>query len=100
MVKIAIFEVGELVILDRILCMFILIAFILAVRFRKDINSQIFLGVLLSVWVIGAINGTVGVNFRYQLPVIPFGCVLIAKWFQNLDPKKITFLSKNQREIL
>jgi hypothetical protein len=35
------------------------------------------LAVLLAVWFIGAINGTVGVNFRYQLPVLAFACWVI-----------------------
>jgi len=35
------------------------------------ISSQMFLAALIAVWLTGAINGVLGVNFRYQLPVIP-----------------------------
>jgi hypothetical protein len=35
-------------------------------------SSKLFLLVALAVWLLGAINGVFGVNFRYQLPLVPF----------------------------
>ena len=38
----------------------------------KESSSRYFILVLMGLWITGAINGTVGVNFRYQLPLLPF----------------------------
>lgn len=71
-VKIAIFEIGQLAVLDRFLLTILAAAVFSSVRYFKNTNSQLFLCVALAVWALGAINGVVGVNFRYQLPLIPF----------------------------
>jgi hypothetical protein len=55
----------------------IIIAAVISLRFPKEVASKYYLAVLLAVWFIGAINGTVGVNFRYQLPVLAFACWVI-----------------------
>jgi hypothetical protein len=51
----------------------------------RELASKYFLGVLLAVWFIGAINGTLGVNFRYQLPVLPFAVWVISVGFGKLE---------------
>jgi hypothetical protein len=71
-IRVGFYEVAELAALDRVLLALLLIAIIASFRFLKMVESQYFLSVLLSVWAIGAINGTVGVNFRYQMPVLGF----------------------------
>jgi hypothetical protein len=76
--KIAFWELSQLAVLDRALLMLLLVTTFLSIAFLKQISSQYFLSVLLSVWTIGAINGTVGVNFRYQLPLIGFMCWALA----------------------
>jgi hypothetical protein len=77
--KILFFEVAQLAVLDRLLLIILALALILSLKSVRNETSLRFLAVLLSVWAIGAINGSIGVNFRYQLPVIPFACaVLIA----------------------
>ena len=77
--KIFFFEVAQLAVLDRLLLIILTLALILSVKSVRNETSLRFLAVLLSVWAIGAINGSIGVNFRYQLPIISFACaVLIA----------------------
>ena len=65
----------------------IIIAMFVALKGLSDISNQYFVSLLLMGLLTGSINGTVGVNFRYQLPVITFACwVLIQN--SNLYLKK------------
>jgi hypothetical protein len=70
--KVGFYEVAELAALDRVLLVMLLSALWAAIIEIKRLESQYFLAVLISVWLIGAINGTVGVNFRYQMPLLGF----------------------------
>jgi hypothetical protein len=70
--KVGFYEVAELAALDRVLLVMLLSALWAAITEIKRLESQYFLAVLISVWLIGAINGTVGVNFRYQMPLLGF----------------------------
>ena len=86
--KIGFIEIAQLGALDRILLVTLIVAVAISLRQIREISSQYFLSVLVSVWTIGAINGTLGVNFRYQLPVLGFACWVIlsnptpfADWF-------------------
>jgi hypothetical protein len=86
--EVGFFEIAQLAALDRGLLLLLTIATVLAFRYSKEISSRYFLAVLFAVWTIGAINGTIGVNFRYQLPVLAFACWVIlskseqlANWF-------------------
>jgi hypothetical protein len=72
MAKVAFYEVGQLVVLDRLLILMIFFAGAVSIYSLHKESSKYFLLVLLALWVTGAINGTIGVNFRYQLPLIPF----------------------------
>jgi len=49
----------------------------------KNETSLRFIMILIATWSIGALNGSIGVNFRYQLPVLPFACAVI---FANSKP--------------
>ena len=71
LVKVTVFEIGQLFVLDRILLVLILLTLIVSLTHLKRLSSQIFLALLVAVWLTGAINGVLGVNFRYQLPVVP-----------------------------
>jgi hypothetical protein len=75
--KVGFIEIAQLAALDRILLLTLMIALIVSVKFPREFSSQIFLSVLISVWLIGAINGSLGVNFRYQLPILGFACWVI-----------------------
>lgn len=73
-IKVGFIEIAQLGALDRILLLFLIVSMFISIWSWKQLPSQLFLAVLTSVWFIGAINGTLGVNFRYQLPIIGFAC--------------------------
>lgn len=68
--RVAFYEFAELVVLDRVLLSLLILGLGLAVFTIKDRDSRLFLLFLLAGLLVGGINGTVGVNFRYQLPVL------------------------------
>lgn len=70
--KVALVEVGQLAVLDRFLVAVLLFVTLTALRNHRIDSSQLFLLVAFAVWLLGAINGVFGVNFRYQLPLVPF----------------------------
>ncbi len=71
-VRVAFIEFAQLAALDRILLLFLVSAFIIALLHAREIENRYFLSVAFAVFSIGAINGVLGVNFRYQLPLLPF----------------------------
>ena len=97
-VKIGFIEVAQLAALDRPLLFLLLSALILSIINIKQISSQFFMSVLLSVWSIGAINGTLGVNFRYQLPILAFACWAIisnlSRWPNRHGGRGINIVGK------
>ena len=72
--EVGFFEIAQLGALDRALLLTIIVAVVTSFKNPAEIASKYYLAVLIAVWSIGAINGTVGVNFRYQLPVLAFAC--------------------------
>jgi hypothetical protein len=83
-------EVAQLAAIDRILLVTVIAALIISLQQYQKISSKYFLAVMISVWAIGAINGTLGVNFRYQLPLLSFAAWVIlansaqiADWFSG-----------------
>jgi hypothetical protein len=72
MIKVGFFEIGQLLVLDRILLCLLMLAIIASVLNFSRVSSKFFLLLLISLWITGAVNGTIGVNFRYQLPLLPF----------------------------
>lgn len=72
MARVGFYEISQLVILDRLLILLLAFATIVSVFNLNRASSKFFLLVLVALWVTGAINGTLGVNFRYQLPLLPF----------------------------
>lgn len=89
MVRVGIVEIAQITILDRLLLILLILSIILSLKFRKELSSKFFLSALFSLWVTGAINGTLGVNFRYQLPILPFiSWVVIANSIKFADTKK------------
>ena len=77
--RVAFFEIAQLVVLDRLLILFLSTVTILALSRRKSESSIFFFAALISLWFTGAINGVVGVNFRYQLPLIPFAIWVVSE---------------------
>lgn len=72
MARVGFYEISQLVVLDRILILLLALATVVSVLNLDRASSKFFILVLAALWVTGAINGTLGVNFRYQLPLLPF----------------------------
>lgn len=83
-IKVGSIEIAQLAVLDRGLLLLVIVSFLFSIFNLRELASKYFLGVLLAVWFIGAINGTLGVNFRYQLPVLPFAVWVISLGFRKL----------------
>ena len=87
--KVMSIDVLQFGVLDRILLVIILLSVIQSFRIRGGLSSSLFLGVFVAAYFIGAINGTLGVNFRYQLPVLIFCCWIIIDSFDTSDGRLI-----------
>lgn len=70
-IKVLVVESGQLVVLDRIFFFLVLFSLFCAFQLRNRVGI-LTIAVFIGVLAIGFINGTLGVNFRYQLPLIPF----------------------------
>ena len=85
MFKVGFYELGQLLVLDRILLLLLGLSVLFSVINISKPSSRLFLLTLSALWITGAVNGTIGVNFRYQLPLLPF----IA--YSILDCSKLRF---------
>ena len=74
-------DIAQLAVLDRLFLIFLAVGLLISIIHFKNIASQYFIAILLAGYLLGAVNGTLGVNFRYQLPAIPF-CAwsILASW--------------------
>ena len=77
--RIGFIEIAELAALDRMLLLLLAIGMFLAIKRWGSVESVFFVSVFISVWTLGALNGVLGVNFRYQMPLIPFMAWVIIK---------------------
>ena len=77
MIKTTGFELLQLLLIDRLLLLVTVVFTIYALsNFAKE-SSKIYLFVVMGCIFIGGLNGVLGVNFRYYLPIIPFGICLM-----------------------
>jgi hypothetical protein len=76
-IKILVVEFGQLFVMDRVLFVFIVLSTMVALLTWKNVYSQSHLTLLIASFAIGAWNGGIGVNFRYQLPTIVAGAIVI-----------------------
>jgi len=74
LIKITFYEFTQLFVMDRILFFMCALSIYLSFKYINKDSSKYLLLVLFAGLLTGAMNGTVGVNFRYQLPVIAFIC--------------------------
>jgi|688.fasta_scaffold312684_2 hypothetical protein len=65
-------EIIQLLLLDRALLGLIIATLFIAVHNSKSAESRYFVYCMAGTMCLTAINGVQGVNFRYQLPIIPF----------------------------
>ena len=72
--KVTFYEIMQLIVLDRIFFLVCALCVYLSLRNIHKESSKLFLFVLFAGLLTGALNGNVGVNFRYQLPVLFFIC--------------------------
>jgi len=86
-------EVVQLLILDRILSLLIFLVFALMCLNKKDLISRSFILVTTGVVSLSGINGVLGVNFRYHLPMLAFGVLIL------LDRVKLQVLFSEFREM-
>jgi len=90
MARVGFYEIGQLVVLDRLLFLLLALATVVSIFSLHRASSKFFLLGLAALWVTGAVNGTIGVNFRYQLPLLPFMAYSI------IESCKFTFTFKDQ----
>lgn len=79
-VNVLITEFGQLAVLDKSLLIALGLAFFGVWKHRRWAASYAFLGVLVTVLGIGAVNSTLGINFRFQLAVVPLIVLLASSW--------------------
>lgn len=78
LLRVTIYEIGQLFVLDRILLILIMVGLILAIQTYRELSSQLFLMSGVMLWLTGSINGVLGVNYRYQLPLTPILLYLLS----------------------
>jgi hypothetical protein len=90
MIKMAFYDLAQLAVLDRTFLVTLLCGIILAARSLKTISSRFFLTVLLMLWCTAGLNGTPGVNFRYELPILSLlAWVIIENFHFRSNPKTV-----------
>ncbi len=76
-VKVFVVEFGQLFVMDRVLFVFIILSITTALLTWRNVYSQSFLALFVACFAMGAWNGALGVNFRYQLPLVFAGSVVL-----------------------
>ncbi len=94
-IKIITFELAQLAVLDRLLLFMIILALVFSLRLWKNSSALFFLAVFVATFAIGAINGELGVNFRYQMPQIPFMAWVIIQQYTNHRLEKSSHVSQS-----
>ena len=97
--KIIVVDFLQFGVLDRALLIVLTFCLIQAIRIRHQLSAQLFLAVFVSGYLIGAINGTLGVNFRYEMPVLIFCAWLILDSFEY-NQKKLRLVSSIAGNII
>lgn len=65
-------DIAQLAVLDRLFLIYLVVGLFISILYFNNVASQYYIAILLAGYLLGAVNGTLGVNFRYQLPAIPF----------------------------
>jgi hypothetical protein len=74
LIKVTFYEFAQLFVFDKILFFMCIFSIYFSVRAFEKISSKYLLIMFTTGLLMGALNGNVGVNFRYQLPVLVFVC--------------------------
>jgi hypothetical protein len=84
-IRVLLVEFAQLAAIDRSLLALLILAVIVSLLQWRQISAQLFIIMGVAGWSIGALNGVLGVNFRYQLPIVVFAAYAI------LDSLRISF---------
>ena len=74
LIKITFYEFAQLFVLDRVLFFMCILSLFFAFKYFNKVSSRYLIFMFFAGLLTGALNGTVGVNFRYQLPILAFIC--------------------------
>lgn len=71
MAKMAFYDLAQLAVLDRVLLLALVCAIFVTFCNIRSTSGMTFLATLIMLWCTAGLNGTPGVNFRYELPILP-----------------------------
>ncbi len=80
LIRMHVVESGQLFVLDRIFLLTLCYVYWLALRNFKNPCSILLITVTLSLILTAGLNGVLGVNFRYHLPLLPFAISFLAQF--------------------
>ena len=98
LIRVTTFELGQLVVLDRVLLILLVVSLLVSIKHLREVPAQLFVTSALMLWITGSINGVLGVNFRYQLPLVPVMLYLLVWFSSNLFQKRQLSLRDTSRE--
>jgi hypothetical protein len=70
MARMAFYDIAQLAVLDRILLLTLSIGILVSIKNFRSLSGKTFLATLFMLWSTAGLNGTPGVNFRYELPIL------------------------------
>jgi hypothetical protein len=80
--KIVAVEIGMVAVNDPILGVLLVFIFFGLFVSESGTTKVIFIGTLIAVFLMAAMNGTIGNGFRYQMPIIVCGVLLVPETFR------------------
>jgi hypothetical protein len=81
--KILVIEMGMVVVNDPILGVLLIFIFFGLILSDTGTAKVIFIGTFIAVFIMAAINGTIGNGFRYQMPIIISGMFFASEFIQR-----------------
>ena len=93
LIKITLFEFGQLFVLDKILFLMCAGSICFSIKCFNKVSSKYLLMMFAAGLLMGTLNGNIGVNFRYQLPVLVFICWSL---IDNASPKFENYVKLNR----
>jgi hypothetical protein len=81
--KILVIEMGMVVVNDPILGVLLIFIFFGLILSDTGTAKVIFIGTFIAVFIMAAINGTIGNGFRYQMPIIISGIFFASEFIQR-----------------
>jgi hypothetical protein len=81
--KILVIEMGMVVVNDPILGVLLIFIFFGLILSDTGTAKVIFIGTFIAVFIMAAINGTIGNGFRYQMPIIISGILFASEFIQR-----------------